>query len=162
MTDFRALRAANLQRQEEWDPKNKITLTYRATELAGETGEACNIIKKLAREQLGIAGSRATVIELAAELADVVICADLVAMDYGINLGYAVRAKFNTTSQKNGLSTRIDEDVRLRPMPREKVVELYRRVIGDKGYKVGFTFLERDYDIITEMVNEVLCSRREE
>ncbi|WP_398473694.1 MazG-like family protein, partial [Tardiphaga sp.] len=70
-------------RQAEWDSGNQITVTYRANELAGEMGEACNIIKKLERERLGIRGSRATVEQLAEELADVVICADLIAMGVG-------------------------------------------------------------------------------
>lgn len=58
---YHSLRAANVARQEEWDPGDKITLSYRGNELAGEVGEACNIIKKIERERLGIRGSRATV-----------------------------------------------------------------------------------------------------
>lgn len=101
------LREANRARQAEWDPGKQITLEYRGNELAGETGEACNIIKKLARERLGIRGSRATVQELADELADVVICADLIALAEGIDLDAAVAAKFNATSAKMGLVTRL-------------------------------------------------------
>lgn len=44
---------------------------------------------------------------LAAELADVVICVDLLAMHYGIDLAAAVVAKFDATSVKMGLSTRL-------------------------------------------------------
>jgi NTP pyrophosphatase (non-canonical NTP hydrolase) len=102
--DFALLREANATRQKEWDRGDVITLEYRSNELAGEVGEACNIVKKLARERLGIRGSRATVRELADELADVVICVDLVAMHAGIDLGLAVGRKFNATSEKNGLS----------------------------------------------------------
>lgn len=101
------LRAANIARQAEWDPSDKITLTYRLNELAGETGEACNVGKKIERERLGIRGSRDTVEHLAEELADVVICADLVAMAEGIDLDAAVIAKFNATSEKVGLRTRL-------------------------------------------------------
>jgi len=101
------LREANAARQKEWDTGNQITLAYRGNELAGEVGEACNILKKLERERLGIKGSRATVEQLAEELADVVICADLIAMDAGIDLDAAVRAKFNATSKKVGLRTRL-------------------------------------------------------
>ena len=105
-TEYPTLRAANDARQKEWDTGNQITLAYRGNELAGEVGEACNVLKKLERERLGIRGSRATKEQLAEELADVVICADLIAMDAGIDLDVAVRAKFNATSEKVGLATR--------------------------------------------------------
>jgi NTP pyrophosphatase (non-canonical NTP hydrolase) len=105
--DFITLRMANMARQKVWDPSDLITLTYRATELAGEVGEACNDIKKLERERLGIRGTRTTVEHTAEELADVIICADLIAMELGIDLGEAVRTKFNATSIKYDLPTRI-------------------------------------------------------
>lgn len=101
----KSLREANRKRQAEWDPSSAITLTYRATELAGEVGEACNNIKKLERERLGIPGSRTTMQDVAEELADVVICVDLLAADLGINLDKAVAEKFNKTSRKVGLKT---------------------------------------------------------
>lgn len=104
------LRQANEQRQKEWDPTDAITIEYRGNELAGEAGEACNIIKKLARQRLGIRGSRATAAQLAEELADVVICADLIAMHTGIDLAAAIRDKFNLTSAKQGLHTMIAGD----------------------------------------------------
>ena len=107
MTTHPTLRSANIARQDEWDQDGQITASYRGNELAGEVGEACNVIKKLERERLGILGSRATVGELADELADVLICADLIAMHYGIDLEAAVARKFNATSEKVGLLTRL-------------------------------------------------------
>lgn len=104
---FDRLRAANQKRQKEWDREDKITLTYRGTELGGEVGEALNVIKKLERERLGIKGSRATLQDLAEELADVIICCDLIAMATGIDLTEAVENKFNKTSEKVGLETRL-------------------------------------------------------
>lgn len=104
---FNKLRAANLARQSEWDAGNQIDASYRGNELAGEVGEACNVIKKLERERMGIRGSRDTVDHLAEELADVVICVDLIAMQYGIDLDGAVARKFNATSEKVGLKTRL-------------------------------------------------------
>ncbi len=101
------LRSANEARQKEWDQDNAISLAYRGNELAGEVGEACNVIKKLERERMGIRGSRASISMLAEELADVVICADLIAMQAGIDLDAAVEAKFNATSIKVGLNTRL-------------------------------------------------------
>jgi NTP pyrophosphatase (non-canonical NTP hydrolase) len=107
--DLKTLRIANAARQKEWDRGNKIDATYRGCELAGEVGEALNVVKKLERERLGIGGSRDTVEHLADELADVAICLDLLAMQYGIDLDLAVVRKFNATSEKMGLCTRLDE-----------------------------------------------------
>ena len=70
-------------------------------------GEAQNVIKKLERERLGWRGSRDTLEHLAEELADGVICIDLIAMDCDINLWKAIRSKFNATSKKYGLEARI-------------------------------------------------------
>lgn len=107
MNNFENLSAANKERQAEWDAGNQIDLSYRGNELAGETGEACNVIKKLERERLGIRGSRATKEQLAEELADVIICTSLIANSTDIDLWEAVKAKFNKTSEANSLSTRL-------------------------------------------------------
>lgn len=104
---YSTLRQANIYRQLEWDPGAEINALYRATEMAGECGEACNEVKKLVREQMGIKGSRTTKQRLAHELADVVICADLLAMSFGIDLQKAIQEKFNATSEKVGLLTRL-------------------------------------------------------
>ncbi len=106
--NYKTLREANYARQQEWDTENRITLSYRGNELAGEVGEACNLIKKLERERLGIKGSRATREQLAEELADVMICLDLIAMHEGIDLVKAVQDKFNATSKKYELETRLE------------------------------------------------------
>lgn len=100
------LTQANAARQKEWNPDGKeVSPLFTATELGGEVGEALNIVKKLEREKLGLKGSRATVEELADELADVVICADLLAQQYGIDLTEATIKKFNATSHKHGFET---------------------------------------------------------
>lgn len=106
--DFDLLRLANTARQKEWDKGNQVDIAYRGNELAGEVGEACNIIKKLKREALGMPGTRATRLDLARELADVIICADLIAMAEGIDLGSSVIFKFNETTRKVGLTTTIE------------------------------------------------------
>lgn len=84
MTIHDNLRSANIARQIEWDANGSITGVYRAIELAGEAGEACNVVKKLERERLGLPGSRVTTHDLAEELADVFICIDLLAAGYGL------------------------------------------------------------------------------
>jgi len=88
-------------RQREWDTNDDIDLVYRGNELAGEVGEACNVMKKLARERLGIRGSRATVEQLAEELADVIICSSLIANAENVDLaeeyGLYGPPRFNNT-----------------------------------------------------------------
>jgi NTP pyrophosphatase (non-canonical NTP hydrolase) len=105
--DFEELRVANETRHREWDPNSVITLEYRGNELAGETGEACNVIKKLVRERNGLRGTRVSKGDLADELADVLICVDLIAMTEGIDLRHALVKKFNETSVKYGLRARL-------------------------------------------------------
>lgn len=104
---YLTLSEANKARQLEWDPGSKIDASYRGNELAGEVGEACNVIKKLERERLGIKGSRDTVEHLAQELADVIICVGLIAMQYGVDIDKEVAIKFNATSDKVGLQTKM-------------------------------------------------------
>lgn len=102
------LRQASSARQKEWDPNGKTTLSFRGLEMAGEAGEACNVLKKLERARMGMRGSKATVEQLAEELADVIICVDLIAMDAGgIDLRAAIVLKFNATSERLGLRTRL-------------------------------------------------------
>jgi NTP pyrophosphatase (non-canonical NTP hydrolase) len=104
---FAAFREQNDARNMAWNKGAGTPPLFAAVELAGEVGEAMNVVKKLAREQLGWTGSRATVDDLRDELADVVICADLLAIRYGIDLGAAVVAKFNKTSEQRGFPHRL-------------------------------------------------------
>lgn len=105
--DLEEIRAANQRRHIEWAQGHEIPLLFRGVELAGEVGEACNEIKKLERTRIGIAGGKSGLDDLTEELADVLICVDLIAMDLEIDLGEAVRQKFNKTSAKLGLKTRL-------------------------------------------------------
>ncbi len=97
------LRQACRERQKYFDPEGKITPAYSGNELAGETGEACNVLKKLERDRLSLKGSRSNVQALADELADVIICVELVAAHYGIKMEEAVVKKFNESSDKLGI-----------------------------------------------------------
>lgn len=80
------LRDANAARQKEWDTSEKVFHDpfWRANELAGEAGEVCNVLKKLHRERCGLAGSRDTLEHLAEELADVIMCVDLLLLSAGL------------------------------------------------------------------------------
>lgn len=104
---FETLRGANIIRHKEWGNSPNLSLSFRGNELAGETGEACNELKKLDRQLLGMAGGKSDLSGIIDEIADVVICADLIAMDLDIDLGEAVRDKFNKTSDKHGFETHI-------------------------------------------------------
>lgn len=122
------LRAGNITRALEWNPGGKdMGGPFAACELAGEVGEAieamgaalgmamatgaiCNATKKAERARAGIAGGVDAAVDLGRELADVVICADLVAMRLGVNLGDAIVEKFNLTSRERGFATRISGD----------------------------------------------------
>lgn len=73
-------------------------------------GRTCNLVKKLERESLGFKGSRVTTMEVAEALKDVVMWAYVVADDHDIELDVAIVAKFNATSEKVGLTTRIMSD----------------------------------------------------
>lgn len=114
MKDFlHVLREANLARNEFLDPGGVLDDLFFATELAGEVGEACNKVKKLARERLVASGklrgnfSTSTVEELAEELADTIISCDLLAALYRIDLRSATARKWNATSEKVGVPHRI-------------------------------------------------------
>lgn len=113
MTDgvtFRVLRDANCHRQTEWPGNDKADMPFRALEVAGEAGELCEAIKKFLRAERGIKGSTATKADVASEMGDLLVSLDLLANEMGIDLGEAVRAKFNATSEKYGMRTYIGTD----------------------------------------------------
>ena len=110
---FDNLREANVGRSEQWqgykmDESAKLSdCLFRATELAGETGELCNIIKKVERWRQSMAGGLrlSDALPMIADgIADVMISADRVADAFGIDMDLAIREKFNKTSKKYGLS----------------------------------------------------------
>lgn len=125
MTTFEALDRALVERKKEWDDKAGVELpqSYHSNELAGEIAEAiealdglvelgktvkvCNTIKKLEREAYGLPGSRATKDAAGLELADVIICAAKQFNRLGLDAGEYVRRKFNETSDKIGLKTKM-------------------------------------------------------
>lgn len=71
-------------------------------------GNVCNIIKKLERERLGLAGSRALPTELRTAL-DLLLGGTIsLAQAFGINIDRATAAKFNKTSVQRGMKTRMN------------------------------------------------------
>lgn len=108
---LKKLRQANIKRQEEWPGSDQIDLSFRGLELAGETGELCNLLKKLVRLENDIIGTKETEQELIAaiedEIADVIIVLDLLALYLDIDIAKATINKFNKTSEKQNLETRL-------------------------------------------------------
>lgn len=80
-------------------------------ELAGETGECCNEIKKMQRHRDGIPqynfDPALSERKLMKEIGDVVICAELIAEHFGLSLEECVKYAFNKTSEKNGFPERL-------------------------------------------------------
>lgn len=72
--------------------------------MAGEVGEACNIAKKMRRLKDGCSVNtpEQTVLvdNLAEELADIIIYADILAASLNISLEDAIRSKFNKVSAR--------------------------------------------------------------
>ncbi len=69
--------------------------------------KACDSIKKMLRQMKGDAKMTELKAKLAKELADVVLYADLLSCKLEINLGEAVREKFNEVSVKRGSEIRL-------------------------------------------------------
>jgi len=107
---FNVLRRANVNRQKEWPGNEHADVAFRAIELAGEAGEVAEAVKKFLRAERGIKGSTATKEDVAAEMGDLLVSLDLLANQMGIDLGEAVRRKFNMTSEKYGMRTYIGTD----------------------------------------------------
>lgn len=113
--DFAQLRAINVRRCiDGWKhPLNSWSVAEWGNATAGEVGEACNIAKKLLRQRTGLVGNNASTTEaslkqeLADEIADFVIYADLWSASEGIDLAEAIRSKFNRTSAKLGFTEQL-------------------------------------------------------
>lgn len=99
---FDELRRANTQRLPHFHGSHPTwSATDWACAMAGECGEACNLIKKRRR------GEPIHTFDIGKELADAVIYAELLASHLGIDLGEAVRAKFNEVSERIGSAVRL-------------------------------------------------------
>lgn len=102
MITFEQLKKANETRcGAAFHPIQSWSPTDWACAMAGECGEACNMIKKLRR------GDDIDIAEIGKELADVVIYADLLALRLGLDLGDCVVQKFNEVSERRGSDVRL-------------------------------------------------------
>lgn len=99
---FNGLREANVKRRKEifQDCKHWVTADW-AMAVAGELGELCNLLKKVRR------GEPQSIIDIQHEIADTAIYLDLLANHLGVDLGKAIRMKFNIVSEENHCDIRI-------------------------------------------------------
>lgn len=105
---FDDLRDANLRRLPAFNKKLEDWGGPQwGNALAGEVGEACNVVKKMDRQLPTDPGHEESIANLALELADVICYADLLAARFGIDLGEAVRRKFNIVSDRRGSDVRL-------------------------------------------------------
>ena len=108
------LRAVNVTRCERWHGpgSDPWSLADWSNALCGEAGELANVIKKIRRQETGAVNQgdpSMAALKAAAglELADVVIYADLLAHQLGVDLETVVKAKFNKVSEKYGFPERL-------------------------------------------------------
>ena len=82
--------------------------------MAGECGEACNVIKKLNRSRDGTPGNKETEAELIEqlghEIADTICYSFLLANCMGIEVEKALIEKFNLVSDKHGFPEYLDRE----------------------------------------------------
>lgn len=115
---FRTLRQANLQRiplfrdskgrkchsepdGSDWSPAEWLQATV------GELGELANLLKKINRGDFSL---EEALPEVRKEFADVAIYLDIFALQFGIDLGDAIREKFNEVSERVGAEVFIGHD----------------------------------------------------
>lgn len=111
---FNELRGKNAKRcVESFHPIEDWSPTDWGCAMAGEAGEACNLIKKLRRLDSVPDGPKKTlqridlVKRIGDELADMVIYADLEATRLGLNLGTCVVDKFNEDSDSDDVKSSV-------------------------------------------------------
>jgi NTP pyrophosphatase (non-canonical NTP hydrolase) len=101
---FSGLRAGNEARQAHWGGSDNWTLSDWSNAVAGEVGEACNVVKKIRRVELGTAGNKkpteAYYDQLETEIGDVLIYLDLLAAKAGLSLDGCARRAFNEKSDE--------------------------------------------------------------
>jgi NTP pyrophosphatase (non-canonical NTP hydrolase) len=123
------LRRLNIERQKEWDPENKATLSFKGLEFAGEAGELASKIKKLARKtEFDFVGSDYDMTDIEEEVGDVLITLDLVCQKMGIDIEKVTKNKFNATSEKVGMKTKFEPDVIYIDIKDNEVISFDRRL----------------------------------
>lgn len=109
--DFDYVADANVTRSTRWhDGATDWSGGDWACAMAGEAGEACNVVKKLRRIETGQRSSESSGelwLKLRYELADTILYTLLLANHYAIDLPSAIVDKFNNKSEEQGFPDRI-------------------------------------------------------
>jgi NTP pyrophosphatase (non-canonical NTP hydrolase) len=112
--NFNSLRAVNVTRCARWHPPESSPWTAAdwSNAMCGEAGEAANKVKKFRRWETGTRNQgdpppAELLQEIADEIADTIIYADLLANYFKIDVADAIRSKFNRTSVKMGFPERL-------------------------------------------------------
>jgi NTP pyrophosphatase (non-canonical NTP hydrolase) len=109
MNVFEKLRLASTERETYFNPEGTpIPISFRLMELGGEAGEVLNAGKKLARHEMSMVGGCTDITNMKEELGDVIICCELIAKHYNIDLWEAVVEKFNKTSEKHNFPVKME------------------------------------------------------
>lgn len=105
----------NRQRCKRWHGRDTEPWTAAdwSNAMAGEAGEACNVVKKIRRHETNTSTPNdpdlAELVEmLADELADTYLYLDLLANHFDIDLPKAIADKFNRVSETMGFPERLD------------------------------------------------------
>lgn len=115
MTSFGELRLVNGSRKDRWhgDTDSWVGSDW-SNAMAGECGEACNVVKKIRRLDLGLKGNKARdtnrtllLSDLGIEIADTIIYADLLGRYYDLDLDHFIKYKFNAVSEEQGFPERL-------------------------------------------------------
>lgn len=93
--------------QGDWTQGQIRGMNQMALSLGASVGKACNIIKKVDREKLGLPGSKSNSGLAVVHLQQSVDWCYRMAISLQVDLWAAVCAKFNSTSEKVGLTTRL-------------------------------------------------------
>ena len=109
---FREFQNITTERCNEWHGIRSWSLSEWAVAMAGECGEACNVIKKMNRKRDSIKNEDPEEYDelaeaLAEEIADTVTYAFLLAEYCGFDMDEIVAAKFNKVSKRHRFPHRI-------------------------------------------------------
>lgn len=114
MMQLSAISKINRKRCVRWHGRGEPwTSSDWSNALAGETGELCNIIKKIRRHETGVVQSYNTpempelISKLQDEIADVFLYLDLVADHFGLELEECIIPKFNMVSEAQGFPEKL-------------------------------------------------------
>lgn len=126
MTFLQRLRTVNTSRCARWHGPDSEPWTGAdwSNAMCGEAGEAANVVKKIRRIETRTVRSispmqmQRLVRDLADEIADTIIYADLLANHYGIDLEEAIVSKYNAVSVREGFPERMVIDGEVVPTVR--------------------------------------------